>query len=226
MKTATLTYELVCAQINELVQNGEKITVRNVLSRTGGSTARLLEFIKRWREENNIGKLNPDLVISDELHRALLIDKSAAVAKTATAYKIQLTDIELLLEESNEILKSQELQLAESAKEINDLKQRVATLTNNENNYKEKLKTQAEKINADQVLHNEMLSKLARSDVLLENTITVNAELKDQVAKQQAELLQITKAKYQAESEVAVWQAKHQQLTEQMKSLLTKINKK
>lgn len=226
MKTATLTYEIVCAQINALVQNGEKITARNVMARTGGSATRVLEFMKRWREESNIGKLNPDLVISDELQRALLIDKSAAVAKTATAYKTQLADLESLLQEANEILKSQEFQLAASVKEIEDLKQSNVLLINNENSYKEKLKLQTEKIESDQMLYSEISSNLAKSGAFLENTSAINVELKDQLAKQQAELLQITKAKYQAETDVAVWQAKHQQLSEQMQSLLTKISKK
>ena len=57
MRSSTITYESVCKQINELVTNGEKITVRNVRSHTGGQVSRVMEYVKRWREENNICNL-------------------------------------------------------------------------------------------------------------------------------------------------------------------------
>lgn len=225
MRTATLTYEVVCAQINELVQSGEKITVRNVIAKTGGSTTKVMDFVKRWREESNISKFHPDLDISEELQRALLIDKSAAVAKTASAYKTQLTDLEALLQESSEIIKSQEFQLTENTKDLEELRQRLAMQSSNESSYNDKLSAQAQKINADQVLQIQMGNNLAKMGARIESADSVITELKEQLAKQQVESLQATKAKYEAESTAAIWQAKHEQLTEQMQLLLMKINK-
>lgn len=226
MKTATITYEIVCKEINELVQNGEKITVRNVLARTGGSVSRIMEFIKLWREENNISKLTLGLGISEELQRALLLDKSAAVAKTATAYKTQLADMDTLLQEANEILKSQEVQQAEGDKALGDLTQRLALLSGNENTYKEKIKLLEDQLKVDQDSCNQISSNLAKSEIRLENADAIIVELTAKVTKQEGQLLQLTQAQHMAEKDCAVWQAKHQQLSEQMTLLVAKINKK
>jgi hypothetical protein len=226
MKPTTITYELICKQINELLQNGEKITVRNVIAHTGGQVSRVIEFIKRWREENNIGKLNMDLNISEELQRALLLDKATAITRATTIYKTQIADVETLSQEANEIIKTQELQLIDNIKQLDSITQQVSALCNNEDNYKQNIKILEGKHSADQILCTRLNNDIAKHEIKLENATTTITELKSQLSQQNAELLQITQLKHQAETNSAVWEAKYQQVTEQLESLMIKINQK
>ncbi|MBP9777714.1 MAG: hypothetical protein KBD25_00865 [Rickettsiaceae bacterium] len=53
-KTEVFTYELVSAKIKELHDAGEKITVKNVLSKTDGSVGKIADFIKCWKDQNRM----------------------------------------------------------------------------------------------------------------------------------------------------------------------------
>ena len=163
MRSSTITYESVCKQINELVTNGEKITVRNVRSHTGGQVSRVMEYVKRWREENNICNLNMDFNISEELQRALLLDKTTAIANTGAAYKAHLVDMDALLQEANEIIKSNELQINDFTTQVDTLTQQITVYNGNESNYKHTIKLLDEKLTAIQELQAQVSNELAKN---------------------------------------------------------------
>ena len=221
MRSSTITYESVCKQINELVTNGEKITVRNVRSHTGGQVSRVMEYVKRWREENNICNLNMDFNISEELQRALLLDKTTAIANTGAAYKAHLVDMDALLQEANEIIKSNELQINDFTTQVDTLTQQITVYNGNESNYKHTIKLLDEKLTAIQELQAQVSNELAKNELKLENANNTIAELRTQLSNQQSELLQVTRLKHEVDMDSAVWQAKYQQ----MESLITKFNK-
>ena len=60
MKNQPLNYEAVCVHIRELQASGEKVTVRNLIAKTGGKTAVITAYLRQWYN----GPLN-----SDQYHR-------------------------------------------------------------------------------------------------------------------------------------------------------------
>ncbi|MFN8771041.1 MAG: DNA-binding protein [Neisseriaceae bacterium] len=79
-----------------MVLNGEKISVRNVSSRTGGDTARVLGFIKQWRSEQEI-KVDENN-IPDDLKIALIKFRMAAINDAVEIYKTKNKEMESLSE--------------------------------------------------------------------------------------------------------------------------------
>ena len=68
MKTESVTYEIVAMKIKDLLLRGEKLTVRNVLSLTGGSASKIMAYMKQWHDEQ---KLIAQTTISEEFLGAI-----------------------------------------------------------------------------------------------------------------------------------------------------------
>ncbi len=126
MKNQPLNYDEVCAQINNLLTAGEKITVRNVIAKTGGKTAMIANYLKQWHAENN----NPvDNDIADEIKQAILLDKNTAIINAVTAYKTQVANLESVLQELSDKISTGEKQIETQNAEIKALnEQSIAKL--------------------------------------------------------------------------------------------------
>src|SRR3990172_8724735 len=93
MKTEQVTYEKFSAVVKRMVENGEKLTVRSVHSRLGGSFGKLSEFLKRWEQERAYLSLIKQGDISDTLRQAMLSEVGRAVGEAKAALENQLQQV-------------------------------------------------------------------------------------------------------------------------------------
>lgn len=133
MKIETLTYEIVRDQINEMVEAGEKITVRNVRARTGGKMATIADYLKQWHLEQRIQISDDDFSI--ELKKAIILDRKNISDSIVKSYDTKYLELSKLLIETNELLSEKENLCDKLEADIKEL-----TLQTNSN--KIKLETQ------------------------------------------------------------------------------------
>ena len=140
MKTESVTYEIVATKIKDLLLCGEKLTIRNVLNLTGGSSSKIMSYIKRWHDEQ---KLITQKAISEELLGAIAKEYAKVEAKTAEFYQNKVINLEGLLtnaircnaeyeEKLHQVAKVNE-ELATAKVEISSLEANLVSL-NEENN--------------------------------------------------------------------------------------------
>jgi hypothetical protein len=124
MKNQVINYELVCENIQQMQALGEKITVRNVLSRTGGTTGTVAKHLKQWQAENTEAKTANTDTIASEVIQAILLDKQSAISKAVESYKAQIISLESFLQEIGDKCNMQETQLAIKDSELKDLNEK------------------------------------------------------------------------------------------------------
>ncbi len=107
-----LSYESLCEHIEQMQASGEKITVRNVLSRTGGKTGKVAELLKQWQADNAAKQISEAGSVSNEVIQAIMSDKTTAIAKITASYKTQISRVEAILDELSNKCATQESQLS------------------------------------------------------------------------------------------------------------------
>jgi chromosome segregation ATPase len=198
MRVPTISYELVVAKINELKQQGEKITVQNVIARSGGTTAKVAEYIRRWYKEQSVIEEQP---LSQELLVAIAKEKQAAIEQVTKLKDQEIKSLEALLHELEELTKQSDVKLSE----LDIVKQQLVA-------------NQEKSALLEKSLTDERLAK----DKLIEE----QAALKNKLAEQQDiayKLDTVTKEKLQAEKDVIMWKTKAEQLQEQLNTMLSKF---
>ena len=124
MRSQLINYELVCENIQQMQALGEKITVRNVLARTGGTTGTVAKHLKQWQAENTEAKTANTDTIASEVIQAILLDKQSAISKAVESYKAQIISLESFLQEIGDKCNMQETQLAIKDSELKDLNEK------------------------------------------------------------------------------------------------------
>ena len=119
MKLETLTYELVREQIIEMIDAGEKITVRNVLARVGGTTAIIASYVKQWHLEQRINI--DDDNFSTDLKRAIIIDRKKAIKEAIASYTSKYLDLTNLLTETEQLLSEKDNSHNKLANDFKDM---------------------------------------------------------------------------------------------------------
>ena len=120
MKLEGINYENTVVTINEMLNAGEKITVRNIRARTGGKNSTVAEFKKRWEEEQRI-EITDD-ILSDDLKRAIIADRNSVVQKIKESYETQIKNLQNTAKEEHELLKEQENTSKKLAEELENIK--------------------------------------------------------------------------------------------------------
>lgn len=126
MKKSALSFEDVSKEITEMLLSGEKITIRNVMSRVGGKTTTIADYLRRWHLQNN-EKLSQENTVSDEVVQAILTEQSLAIAVAVTGHKTQIKYLEGLVQELNEMIGSKEKQLDAKCSELQNLNEKRIT---------------------------------------------------------------------------------------------------
>lgn len=96
MKTKHINYAMVADEIQKLSNAGEKITVRNVLARTGGSFAEISSYIKQWHSERLAIK---EYAISDTLAGAVVAEMKITVENALKNRELELAAANELIDE-------------------------------------------------------------------------------------------------------------------------------
>ncbi len=120
MSKAGITYDEVKTVINEMVNSGEKITVKNLISRAGGNIVRISDFIKQWRSEQEIQI--DDKTIPDDLKIAIAKYRASSINDTVNIYKGKIDTLESLNIELKQIVAEQASTIENSQKQIEEYK--------------------------------------------------------------------------------------------------------
>src|SRR5688572_29286752 len=107
MKIEAISYEEVREKIKQMLEVGEKINIRNVRMRTGGKSATIMDFVKRWHNEQMLNIHDDNF--SDDLKKAIIFEKNSAVDKAVETYKTQIVQLTNTLKEAQDLLADEEL---------------------------------------------------------------------------------------------------------------------
>ena len=125
MKTESVTYEIVAIKIKGLLIRGEKLTVRNVLSLTGGSASKIVAYIKQWHDEQ---KLIAQTTISEEFLSALAKEYAKVEARAIRFYRKKDSNWEDLVMDAMRCTAEHEEKLKQALVELATAKLEIASL--------------------------------------------------------------------------------------------------
>ena len=213
MRSDIVSYQEVCIKIDEMLSAGEKINVRNVRSRTGGASARIAEFIKRWYDEHSgFKQIAVNETISDALQQAIITDRNTFIIEMVQSYKNEINSLNILLQEVRGLLKDQEELTTGNIKEVEALKTKLIEANQRNVTYHELVDRLEDKLAQSIKAQNESTTESTKAFLQLERADSLNVELKQQIQGLQEQLTIVSVAKYSAEKEAAVWQSKYEQL--------------
>ena len=115
-------YNSVVAVIEELQKSGEKITVRNVMARSGGATAKIIKYINKWRDSQLATVSKASSTMSDDylaaLRKLIIAEQIKLVQSEVAELTKQLYGKDQLLNEVAEINNQLQLNIDEKSKQI------------------------------------------------------------------------------------------------------------
>lgn len=214
MKTEQITYDKFCQMVQKMVENSEKLTVRSVHSRLGGSFGKISEFLKRWEQERAYLNLVKQGDISDTLRQAMLSEVGRAVSEAKTALETQLQQVSDHLEEANEKLTEQEKMIEESSETVRDLKEKLVLAQQISKEHENAHRDLGDKLESAIKEKTLAITDAAKSKLQLERADLDNRDMKQQIKELQTRVDSLTSEKYEAEKQAAVAKAKFDQLTE------------
>jgi|GEM_PF-3124173 len=211
MKTENVTYELVATKIKDLLLCGEKLTVRNVLHLTGGSSSKITTYIKRWHDEQ---KLMTQNAISEELLGTIAKEYAKVEVKTAEFYQNKITNLETLLIDATRCNAEYEDKLHQADKISEELTAARIEIDSLESNL---ASLDAENNTANNTI-GKLEQKLADGEYMLAEATAGCHELRAQLDNEKAKHRDSILAN-------AVLQAKYDQLQKQMDAVIKQIGK-
>lgn len=204
-KPEVVTYDLVCAAIEELSANKEKVSIRNIIAKTGGSATKISDFLKRYNKEKS---LTNKYVVSDSLLAALAFERNTIKLEADKAKESEIKALNEIIEDLKAINNKNEKDLADFAES-----KRYNLFLEEHNKGLERDLTSAKRT-AD-----ESLTRLGtiteRYNVAIKKIKTLEAGL---------EIL--NKTKDENNKELATWQARAEQAESQIQKLYDKFKLK
>lgn len=212
MKTEQVTYDKFSAVVQKMVENDEKLTVRSVHNRLGGSFGKISEFLKRWEQERSYLSLVKQGDISDHLRQAMLSEVGRAVGEAKTVLEAQLQQMTAHLDEANEKLTEQENEIENNSEQLLDIKEKLVLANQMNKEHEITYRDLSEKLESaikEKIL---AITDAAKYKLQLDRTDLDNKEMKQQIKELQTRIDSLTSEKYDAEKRAAVAEAKFDQL--------------
>ena len=160
MRKETITYDACCQVLQEMKIKGEQISVRALLSHTGGSFSKIARFLKAWQLEQAHASSAP-VELSNTLKQSILAEIGKAVTETSCSLKEQLQETNKQLDESHETLTKQENHILEQTELNNELKQKLAVMEKINEQQRERIKTLEDNLEKSRQAHHESDKKAA-----------------------------------------------------------------
>lgn len=211
MKTEQVTYDIFLQSVEQMRKNGEKLTVRNVLSQTGGSFGKISVFLKRFEQEQAHLSLMSHTDISDTLRQAVLSEIGRFVAEAKSALDKQVLQLTAHLDEANAQLTEQEQAMSSLKEEATALKDKLMLAEQSISDLESFNKDCKQQLEDAQNEKGLSITDAAKSKLQLERADKDLLELKEHNKTLQAQLNETTKEKYDAEKKAAVAEAKLEQ---------------
>lgn len=218
MKTEQVTYDKFSQISNKMLENGEKLTIRSIHGRLGGSFGKISEFLKRFEQERTYLNFAKQGDISDQLRQSMLSEVGKAVSEAKALLESQLNQMASHLEEANEQLTEQEKSIEILQEENSALKDKMMLAQQAAGDFESANKDLKHKLDDAQKEKMLAVTDAAKSKLQLERSDQDNHEMKEQIKSLQSRIDLLTQEKYEAEKLAAVAEAKFEQLTQQDKS--------
>ncbi len=212
MKPEQITYEKFCQIATKMLENEEKLTVRAVHGRLGGSFSKISTYLKQFEQERVYMSASRRNDVSDSLRQAMLAEIGMAVEETKTMLEKQLRQVTGQLDEANEQLSALEVVIVELQNEAADTKEKLAISKKNIDDLHSEQKNtlaQLETAQKEKVL---AITEAAKFNLQLERSDKDNAEFKVVIKELQGKLDKLNGEKFEAEKRAAVAEAKFQQV--------------
>lgn len=201
-KPEIVTYEIVCNAIEELVANNEKVSVRNVISKVGGSATKISDFLRRYGKEKN---LISGFIISDNLLAALSSEHQSIKLKIEQEKAAEVKSLINIIEDLKLIIAKNEKDLEDFA----ESKQYVLYLQEQ-----------------NKVLEADLKSAKNTADVSLTRLGGIEEKYKAKTQECKELLTKLSNCEQSQEkmkSELITWKARAEQSEKQFSALLPKI---
>lgn len=202
MNVERITQEMIIGKIGEMVAAGEKLSIRNIMAKTGGSPAKATDAKNAYYEFQQ-KQIEPT---SEELLAAITKDKITAVAKARVEDMARIKSQEETISELKEIITQSSAENEKAKKEITDLTTSLAASTTKITLLGEELKTAK-----------------TQKDAVLSEVATLKQQLQTTNAKA-AQLEKEVQEKAKIEQECTTWKAKAEQAQAQLTALYNKFN--
>lgn len=126
MAKTGITYEQVAFACQSLMKEGQTITARAIMAKTGGSPANILKFWQQWRkEQEDIALAAVDEELSPQIKQAVLAEcaRKTTIVKKQWADKVAVTEKQLT--EMGEMLLQVDLEKDRLTLELNKAQQHI-----------------------------------------------------------------------------------------------------
>lgn len=213
MKSEQVTYDKFCQVAAKMLENEEKLTVRAVHGRLGGSFSKISAYLKQFQQERAYMSASRQSDISDSLRQAVLAEIGKAVDETKIALEKQLRQVTEQLDEANEQLSAQEAAIADLQNDFANSKEKLAISKKGVDDLQSELKNMAAQLDTAQKEKVLAITEAAKSNLQLERSDKDNAEFKVKIKELQEKVDALSAEKYDAEKRAAVAEAKFQQIT-------------
>lgn len=127
MKPNSITYDVFLSAIEQLEALGEKITVRSIIDKIGGSFTKIAEYKRQWQQNLELSK-EATLKMSSHLETAIYAEFSRLYANAQQSYKQRLEQSESDHQELLSLVNNLENQNAQLQKALSDAAQDNAAL--------------------------------------------------------------------------------------------------
>lgn len=202
MNVERITQDMIMSKIGEMVAAGEKLSIRNIMAKTGGSPAKATEAKNAYFDLQQ-KQIDP---ASDELLAAITNDKIVAVAKARTEDVARIKSQEETIAELKEIITQSEVKNEKTQQEKAEMAAKLAATTTKIKLLEEELKTAND-----------------QKDTVLSEVATLKQQLQT-ASDKIAQLEKDTQEKAKLEQDCTAWKAKAEQAQEQLTALYNKFN--
>lgn len=213
MKTETVTYEKFLIVVQKMAESGEKLSVRSVLSRLGGSFGKVSDFLKRYNQDRANANQAQQSNISDSLRQAILSEVGRAVGEAKLALESQLQQAIEHLQEANEKLAEQEKTIEAQSQVIEGLKEETVQSQQIVKGFEAATRELKKALESAEREKSAALNDGVKSKQLFERADADIREFKQNLKELQKIIDSITSDKYEAEKRAAVAEAKFEQLS-------------
>lgn len=202
MNVERITQDMIMAKIGEMVAAGEKLSIRNIMAKTGGSPAKATDAKNAYFDLQQ-KQIDPT---SEELLAAITNDKIVAVAKARTEDAARIKANEETIAELKEIITQSEVKNERTQQEATEIAAKLAAT-----NTKIKL------------LEEELKATNDQKDAVLSDVATLKQQLQT-ASDKIGQLEKSVQEKAKIEQERTAWKAKAEQAQEQLTVLYNKFN--
>jgi len=200
-KTGGISYDQVAQACQSLLDEKQKITVRSILSITGGSPNTVLEFYRQWRQQqDDISMADIEEDLSLQIRQAILAECARKTTSIKEVFTRKVTDAEQQLTEVKKLLANFEQQLEDANSKITEQGKEVAV------NHQRFIDSD-QRLKEMEALYRAAIMAQERTQTEKEVAEKQAADLQNRLLESTQELKALQASKHQADLEIATLKA-------------------